>query len=320
MNQFELDMLLTQSGLTMAQLVSILRTDPDLKILTRFTPQDVFIEGVPENPAVGVVLDTETTGLDTETARIIELGMVKFLYDSQTGEIYRVLGTFSKFKDPGMPIPEEVTRVTHITDDMVKGARISDEEVAAFVSDVELVIAHNAAYDRPIMEREFPVFESFPWVCTLREVPWSEAGISGGRLEYIAAHFGFFYDAHRAETDCLATIECLRPAVAELAGTPLKRLLQAKVTKGFKVYALDSPFSTKDALKSRGYRWHSGEAGQEKAWGVVVESQEALDAELAWLKDNVYRGRPFRAGLDSLDAFVRFSARRNQMPPVFVKA
>ncbi len=67
-----------------------------------------------------VVFDIETTGLDPENCEITELGAVKI----EKGEITE---KFSSFAKPKFPIPEEVQRLTNITDDMVRYApRIED--------------------------------------------------------------------------------------------------------------------------------------------------------------------------------------------------
>ncbi len=67
-----------------------------------------------------VVFDIETTGLDPEICEITEIGAVKI----EKGEITERFSSFAKTK---YPIPEEVQKITHITDDMVKYApRIED--------------------------------------------------------------------------------------------------------------------------------------------------------------------------------------------------
>jgi DNA polymerase-3 subunit epsilon len=52
---------------------------------------------------------------------------------------------------PGRPIPPEVTALTGITDAAVRGRRIDDARVAALAASASLVVAHNAAFDRPFL-------------------------------------------------------------------------------------------------------------------------------------------------------------------------
>ena len=100
----------------------------------------------------GVLLDTETTGLDHVKDEIIEPGMVKFDY---TGD-GRIVGvdTFSAFNEPSVPISAEVTALTGITDEMVAGHRFDDTAIAAFAENAVIVIAHNSGFDRKFAERE----------------------------------------------------------------------------------------------------------------------------------------------------------------------
>ena len=56
---------------------------------------------------VYVSIDLETTGLDANKDRIIEIGAVRFRGDE-------VLDTFSQLVDPGCPIPARITQITSI--------------------------------------------------------------------------------------------------------------------------------------------------------------------------------------------------------------
>jgi DNA polymerase-3 subunit epsilon len=66
-----------------------------------------------------VLLDTETTGLSADDESIIELGMVKVLYSPSTKRIVSIVDVISLYEDPGKPIPELITELTGITDEMV---------------------------------------------------------------------------------------------------------------------------------------------------------------------------------------------------------
>jgi DNA polymerase-3 subunit epsilon len=73
----------------------------------------------------------------------------------------------------------------------------------------------------------------------------------------------------------------------------------------FKLRATGSPFESKDMLKARGYRWDA----DAKVWYCTLASQTLLDAELAWLKAEVYGRRSARLDIEAMDSTVRYSVR-----------
>lgn len=88
--------------------------------------------------------------------------------------------------------------------------RINDAEVESLLADVSLVIAHNAGFDRVFVESRFPIFATKAWACSFKQIPWSEEGISSGKLEFLAYNCGFHFTGHRASTDCHALLEVLQ--------------------------------------------------------------------------------------------------------------
>ena len=149
----------------------LLEQSPDFRVLRRLQPRDVFSQSHCEQPLVGIVLDTETTGLDLDKAEVIELAMLKFHY-APNGEVLRVIDRFDKLRQPANPIPPEITELPGITDEMVAGHSIDPAAVEAFIADAVIVIAHNARFDRSIAENDWSVFKGVDWACSLDEIPW----------------------------------------------------------------------------------------------------------------------------------------------------
>lgn len=306
---------LAASAGSLDQMAVTLEATDQYRVLRRFNGRTLFNPLlVPDGAAVGIVLDTETTGRDPETDRIIELGMVSFAFDRETGRVLSALETFNALEDPGMPIPEDAARVNGITDEMVRGHRIDDAAVQMMVEMADMVIAHNSGFDRAFCERRFPFFKSKPWACSRMQVDWEGAGISSAKLEFIAYKLGFYYDAHRAENDCLALLNALNQPLEALSGQPpLAQVLAQMHREDRRIWAVAAPFDAKDVLKARGYRWSGGEKpGTEKAWWTEVPLDK-FEEEMDWLRASVYGNRPFSVPVDRIDAFSRFSERRDRL-------
>jgi len=96
-----------------------------------------------------IFYDTETTGTKPKTDAIIEIAA----FDPERDK------TFSTLINPQKPIPEEATRVHHITDDMVKDAPPFSEVDPNFVQfcegDVVLIAHNNEGFDKHFLIHEF---------------------------------------------------------------------------------------------------------------------------------------------------------------------
>ena len=269
-----------------ASMVSALEQSGDYRILRRLVPRPLSKPPL-ENSKIAIVIDFETTGLNTAQDEVIELGMIKFSYSDQ-GEVTAVIDTFSSLNEPSTSIPPEVTALTGITDDMVRGQHIDPDAVVSFVSNTNVVIAHNANFDRKFAERGWPIFIETNWACSAQEIEWRKHGFEGSRLAYLLAGAGYFHDAHRAVDDCQAQLEILAMPLAETNATALAVLLERARRPTFRIWAEHSPFDLKDELKKRGYRWNDGTDGRPKAWFVDV-SEDLRDDEITFLRRNIYQ-------------------------------
>lgn len=278
----------------------------DYRVLRRLIARPVSQPGVAQDCKTGILLDTETTGLDHAKDEIIELGMVKFDYTSD-GRIVGVRDTFSAFNEPSAPISAEVTALTGITNEMVAGHKFDDAAVMAFADSAAITIAHNSAFDRKFAERYWPVFEHKAWGCSMNEIDWRKHGFAGAQLGYLLNGAGFFHQAHRAVDDCHALLEVLAFELPATGAPALALLLQTARKPTLRVWAEQTAFELKDSLKRRGYRWNDGSDGRPKSWFIDVD-EAALDDEIAFLRAEIYM-RDVEPSVQRLTAFTRFSAR-----------
>ena len=251
----------------------------DLKILygieayyVNDTERCVFGSRYPSFDDEMIVFDLETTGLSNRTCKIIEIGAVKI----KGGEI---IDEFNMFVDPECEISEEITNLTSITNDDVKGAPKEREALLAFMEFVgdRLLIAHNANFDvgfiRVAAERcEIPFTNSY--LDTVGLSKYVNPELTKHKLNIIAEHYNlaefhhhracddartlayiFFVMLDRLKSEGVTTFERMVDAMSEKAD-PLKlpvnhMIIFAKNNEGLKnLYRLVS-FSYLDYYRRR---------------------------------------------------------------------
>jgi hypothetical protein len=126
------------------------------------------------------VCDTETLGLEPD-APVIEIALRVFAYDAADGRIRGALDEYGALQDPGVPVPAEITALTGITDDDVRGRAIDVERVRSLLSTAHVIIAHNAAFDRPRVDA-IVGGTSVPWACTSTQIDWQALGLPAKSL------------------------------------------------------------------------------------------------------------------------------------------
>ncbi len=256
-------------------------------------------------PRLAVILDTETTGLNHRSDEIIEIGAVAFTFNDD-GAVGDVVGIYGGLQQPSRPIPPEITRLTGITDVMVEGQVIDIRSLSALIEPADLIIAHNAGFDRPFCEAFSPIFAGKAWACSVSEIDWSARGFEGTKLGYLVGQAGYFHEGHRAVDDCHALLEILDRQQGD-GESPFAELFHASQRCRIRIFAEHSPFEMKDHLKARGYRWSDGSDGRLKSWWIEVGEGDLGD-ELFYLRSEIYRWPEADPPIVRLTAFDRFKA------------
>lgn len=265
----------------------LLSDSPDYKVLKRIPPAASWGMRSTNNDLMrGVFVDVETTGL-SESDEVIELALVPFEYERDAGIVARVLENeaYIAFREPSFPIPAASTLVHGITNEDVAGQSADAARVEAIIKSANIVIAHNAAFDRPMVEKHWPIFERSNWACSLVDVNWRAEGMGSGKLDYLLMNFGWFYDSHRALSDAIAGVFLLTQSLPKSGRPVLDTLLTCARRPLTAVRAEGAAFEAKEALKQRGYRWDPGDQERSKAWWILTEEPET---EIAWLNAAIY--------------------------------
>ena len=161
------------------------------------------------------VLDLETTGFSATTEKITEIGVMKV----KEGE---VIDEFSCFVNPQKHIPERVTQVTNITDEMVKDAETIDKvfpKLLEFLGDDKetVIVAHNANFDVGFLKQNAKVLGydfDYTYLDTLSLAKDLFPDYKKYKLGKIAEKLGIKVEvAHRALDDVDTTVKVFRVMV-----------------------------------------------------------------------------------------------------------
>ena len=123
-------------------------------------------------------LDLETTGLNKQQDQIIEIALKIVSANKNSGEIVEITNVYESFNDPGIPISYEASLVNGITNDMVAGKTIDWDNVGSLFESSDLIVAHNASFDRAFMDKSLPLSQEKLWACTVNDIDWMNRGFT----------------------------------------------------------------------------------------------------------------------------------------------
>ncbi len=162
-----------------------------------------------------IVFDIETTGLSPLNSKITEIGAVLVKKDE-------VISVFNTFVDPEVPIPEEIVKLTGITDEMVKGAPKTKEAIQMFLDFIgnRMLVAHNASFDISFIRKAAADYDlpfTNAYLDTVSMSRFVNPDLKKHKLDTIAEYFGLGdFNHHRASDDAEMCARIFYRMVAKL--------------------------------------------------------------------------------------------------------
>ena len=266
-------------------------------------PKELFEQELEMMPEMGIcsILDTETTGLIAGKDEIIEIAIRQWIYHKKEHYLIKPVNFYAELNEPvHNEISEIITEITGITKEDVAGKKIDWEMVAKLLGESDFILAHNAGFDRPMIEAVPMVREISAnkiWTCSFKQVDWAGLGFLSAKQELLSVFHGFHYSGHRALTDIDALANLM------LQGDYLKSILASAKTKQVNVDCIGAPFDSKDLLKSKGFFWDA----PSKCWSKLIPEAE-LPAMKDFLTNEVYPTGRMRAEFSTMLLRDRFKA------------
>lgn len=185
-----------------------------LRRLKRFVPE-------PHHPLMTaplVVFDLETTGLDPEVDRIIEIGAIKL-------DGMRPVAEFSSLVSTNVELTDDIIRLTGITPEMLVGQPVIEDVLPKFLEFIEgsILIAHNAEFDLSMIKAacsRVGIDLEWPCFCTLKMARALLPDLENKKLDTLAAHYGLTFESrHRSIGDVKVTTGVLSGLLTKEAQT-----------------------------------------------------------------------------------------------------
>lgn len=168
-----------------------------------------------------ILFDFETTGLLKPDGNLIDQQPKSIeLCAIKTNQSLQIIDKFESLINPEIPISEEITNITNITNEMVQDKPTFIElydDLFEFFFGCTTLIGHNQSFDKNILRYELTRHDlQFNWPWPKNDICTVEAShiIEGKRLKlnnlYYMATGGYIIDGHRASSDTLALIDCYK--------------------------------------------------------------------------------------------------------------
>lgn len=234
--------------------------EPAVELLSAAAPEPPSQQPLPERL---LILDTETTGLDPQRDRCIEIGAV--LFDLPRRSVLSQVSLLLPCdQNPAQAVNGIEPALTQQPQPWQQGLQWFE----ALLASADLVVAHNAAFDRQWFGiAPLPPIHK-PWLCTMEDIRWpadrrlrSNPSVRDLALAYSVP----VWAAHRALTDCIYLAQVFERC------SDLEQLVQQGLEPR-RLYRARLSYEERHQAREAGFRWNEPVSG---AWSRRLSEREA---------------------------------------------
>jgi len=214
-----------------------------------------------------LIVDTETTGLDPQLDHCLEVGVILFDVPSR-----QVLAQQSFLLPVEANAAEAINRIPAFATNLPQPWRPALDYLQSLLDAADVLVAHNAAFDRQWFGRGHLPATDKRWLCSMEDMRWpadrqlrSRPSVRDLALAYEIP----VWAAHRALTDCIYLVEVFRRCndLEQLIerGLEPRQLMRAEVS-----------YNDRHLARDAGFRWNELVKG---AWARRLSVREACDLD-----------------------------------------
>ena len=214
-----------------------------------------------------LIIDTETTGLDPQLDHCLEVGVILFDVPSR-----QVLAQHSFLLPVEANAAEAINRIPAAATNLPQPWRPALSYLQSLLDAADVLVAHNAAFDRQWFGRGHLPATDKPWLCSMEEMSWPAERLLRSRpsvRDLALAYEIPVWAAHRALTDCIYLAEVFRRCdeLEQLVerGLEPRQLMRAQVS-----------YDDRHLARDAGFRWNEPVKG---AWARRLSEREARDLD-----------------------------------------
>jgi DNA polymerase-3 subunit epsilon len=247
------------------------------------------------------VVDVETTGLDPVQDELIALSVVCVEVDRVSGELLKIIDSYTGQREPTRPMSPAIEQIVGISATDLVGQLLDVGRISAMLEGCELVVAHNAAFDRSFIEPHVPVFGQLAWGCSLKDIDWfGTEQQPKASIDHLLFLYGLEASIGTPQADCNALVRVLGLPLPVSGCTGFAALLASARSPRYRFSVPDPGAENTAVLIELGFKFDS----EANAWSVIAGGVRAEKLESALVDMAVFDGR-----------FEQFSVELFETPP-----